>query len=163
MGMDEFWKEVDKKESWSKGQLRNIGGTTGMFNKKSSIFTPEDIRVGDIFSSPFGAHPALVISVEGNWLNAVIMSTTEAPHNIYTIEHSRFFRGNFVTYSIFSSPIDIARTKYLGYIDNKKDINNVMKALKARYRYLFSEKSKQKVEVSRQLAIGSLDDLDNFD
>lgn len=161
MGMDEFWKEVETKSTWDRSKLKDLGNRTGMFSKRTTISIPEDIKIGDIFSSPFGAHPAMIISIKEGRVTAVVLSTTNAPHNIYQVKESRFFKGNYVTFSIISASTEVAKSKYLGYLDSKKDIIAIIKALKVKYKEVLSlRQSKPKLTTIEALI--NLDEVDNF-
>lgn len=138
MGITDFWQEINTKPSWGRDQLRALGDKMGVTTSRSNISTPDDIRVGDVFSSVFTAHPALIISVNEDSVTAVVMSTKEATHSIYQIKSSRFFRGNYITYTIINHTIEGARAKYLGYMDNKGEIKHIMKLLKAKYKQVLS-------------------------
>lgn len=161
MGINDFWAKVGTQGVWSTDKLRKLGNETGIMQQRSTISTPEEIKIGDVFSSIFGAHPALVISMDEKDVKAVIMSTNDASHNIYQIKHSRFFKGNYVTFTVVTSSIEIAKAKYLGSIDDKKDIIKIIKALRSRYKNILTLRH-HKIPLQEKVVI-DIDDIDNFD
>lgn len=154
--MKDFLKELEKQQSWDTNKVKSMLAKRGMDTNHKPFQTVKDVQVGDIFSSSFTSHPAIVVKIEGANIIAASMSSTESRHNVYTIGNSRFFNGSFITMTLLTTSIEQVKSRYLGTLDSKKDMQNLQRALRRRYKELFARPISLKKELS-------MDYLDEFD
>lgn len=133
--MDKFIADLGARKQWDTPYLvKIIKDRNLVLNWDKNLHSPTELRIGDIYASNFMNHPAVIIKVRGNEVTSVCLTSKNATHNIYQIQHSRFFRGSYVSLTILNTSIEHALSRYLGSLEGKEDIKQIMKALRERYK-----------------------------
>ena len=98
---------------------------------------PSKLVPGDVLSVPLVGmpHPGIIWKIRNNTCYCITLSTTEAQHNIYKLEHSRLF-SSFVTKTIVELPMEDALLNFVTVFDNKKELKIIFSLLKEYYSIL---------------------------
>ena len=105
--------------------------------KNQRYAKPASIMPGDVVSVPLIGmpHPGIVWKVRNGICYCIVLSTTQAQHNIYKLEHSRIFTS-FVTKTIVELPLEDALVNFVTVFDSKKELKIVFSLLKEYYTVL---------------------------
>lgn len=98
---------------------------------------PTDIlKKYDVIYIPcFGMpHYVLVWKVAEDVLYGVVLSSTQAPHNIHIIEKDRFFKGKFATNSYITHPLSECLKNFVRVYESKIEADTIFKKIKEYYK-----------------------------
>ncbi len=128
-------QQVGSFENHLQNLLENKGRLIKMHAQK--FVKPSVIKVGDVISVRLVGmpHPAIVWKVKDNICYCITMSTTEAQHNIYRLEHSRLFES-FVTKTITEVTMEEALKSFVTKFDSRKELKIIFDLVRAYYKNL---------------------------
>lgn len=104
-----------------------------------------EIQEGDlvVFNVSGLDHPAIVIRVNENSVDAVILSTKDKDHSITQIKQSRMFPDSYVTCTIANLEKESAKKRWFGVFDVPSELKRIKRELKIHYSKLFKDAGKQ--------------------
>lgn len=95
---------------------------------------PTTFKVGDVFMHAGLRHPAVILKISNDFVDAVILTTEESCTNILMKCNSRFYADSYFTATISRSNLE--HIQLHGVYDNIVDIKEVKKLLKQYYKKL---------------------------
>lgn len=133
--MEKFVADLGARKQWDTPYLMKIINDRNLVKGwEKQLHNPTELKIGDVYASNFMNHPAMIIKIRGNEVTSVCLTTKNASHNIYQIQNSRFFKDSYVTLTVLNTTVEHALTRYIGTMESKEDMKQVMKALRTRYK-----------------------------
>jgi hypothetical protein len=83
-------------------------------------------------------HYVLVHKVKDDKVYGVILSSTEAHHNVLKIKNDRFFVGAFATHTYISYPLDECIKRFSRVYENKREADEIFREVKKYYKLALS-------------------------